>query len=194
MAHVHTYVKNNEEKLKENNIHFTQDHETASYQLIAENGEYIIASAWDDRPLIQSIKGYSDFGVKVVMSKFRHIAQWVFTKNIKNPEISTMMKNPIQLKLHSSKGEEIIADPEKGPLRLKHLHPDESDDTLKYAFHFVNRSYEGLHVACLYLDKLFQVEVNYLQPNVVYLGPGDDVWGINGNKVPLRLPAYIREF
>ncbi|RMG25747.1 MAG: hypothetical protein D6730_10310, partial [Bacteroidetes bacterium] len=176
--------------LQQLNIGLVPERAQAHYCLHYRGGQYLITLARDERPLMRPIPAAAEAAAEKVFSKFRHISQWNFIKNLQPSQ--PQAKPPIQFVLHPQGQPPLVYDPAEPYIQLCHAKAEEPSPA--YKFQFINRSEHRLYVACLYLDHLFEVEVNYFEPNVRLVDPGDEVWGVNGRAIRLRMPDYIREY
>lgn len=191
---VKQYVENNQEELNQDQIHIVDDVYTATYQLHINQGYYSIHRSFDSPPLIKEISADDFSALDEVFKKFRHISQWNFTKKLTNPNHALLNNHPINLSMQTSDGENILYHPSQQFIALPHHNPYSAKAPTFYSFTFTNNSQRALYIACFYLNQLFEVDINYLIPNVVKLDPGMSIKALNDGRVSLLLPDYIRDF
>ena len=182
------------EELAEEKIFFVAPSQNPTYLLFAHEGWYEIRSRVDKRPLVKQIEGYTSRSIEKMISNFKHISKWGFTKKLANPS-TTIPSDPIQLFIRSGNEEALIPyDLEKNHMEFEHPKSENEEEALSLQFIFENHSGHTLHVSCLYLSRLFGVEVDYLDPPVLKMEKEGPTSKTEGATVSLELPQYIRDF
>lgn len=193
LAAIEAYSQAHEEELKKNQISFCEHEKDDIYILEADKqAYYLYFSSEKEVPLIEEIRGYGPQSVAEVMKKILHISRWLSIRNLKNVRPTFLSEQAIQLKVFPSKGSAIVYHPETEFIALTPA--KNKEDGLKYSFQLKNQTNYELYVACLYMNRLFAIEVDYLSPNVIRLDPGHTVMALNGRQVSLSILNYIEDF
>ena len=148
--------------------------------------EIVFTLAGSDIPLVKQIPLDQKAEIEAI-KVMKAFSQWHFAKKLENPG-QDFIKNPLDLTVYQNKTQiPFKNDQQSMPLNY---YQDEKDK-IDYKFKFTNRSGMDLHVACLYLGSLYEIEVDYFQPSVAKLSNGDSLFALNGGSISLPLPSYI---
>lgn len=163
-------------------VEVVKDANAARYRVFAYNKQLRVTRPGEDKPLFKRIDGYEEASGKLLVERLEHIAKWVNTFELYNPNTE----------FDGSEVEITFTEVEKfGPrlsVQSEKAHDISSPITLEYAFNSSKKSWSApffrmkvkntsedrLYVAVLHLKSDFGVSADYL--SMQELGPGEEVW------------------
>ena len=162
----------------------------AKFRVLSTGGQFIVARAGDDRPLMAQLPMKDEYAAAVVNS-LDHIAKWTSLANLKNP-LTRIPEGQVKLSLIKDKvtGEELTG----ADSGLEYTRDDEGQ--LQNPFFWIrvqNGTDRPMYCALLVLTEMFGITTELLPNGTQRLNPGEELWALGGNKVYAGIPKPLQD-
>jgi pimeloyl-ACP methyl ester carboxylesterase len=183
---------------------YVEENETSPrLRVLAQNNEYILTRAGDEKPVTSILQGFSDQNASQVKQRLEHIARWLRTSELENPA-TALPPDAVTLSILRD-GQEV---PEDDPV-LAYTQQAGQWVRPSISVYLRNNSDQVLFCTVLALEENFSAVVMLRQQPVVRLEPGqeftspaltfsisDELWkqGITDRKSIVKAIACTAEF
>jgi N-acetyl-anhydromuramyl-L-alanine amidase AmpD len=171
--------------------------EKAQYVVRAKNGKYFITLPDDPfRPLTCPLNTGDSHAPEIVAQHLRHISKWQYIKNLTNQDVNfTLSADALQIELF-----QVDAQGETKPLKVQQNVLDIPYEYIagrwksSIKVRLTNTKDVNLYCCVLYLSSDFGSSLNFLNPHVYMLEPGNSVeLNMRGNPViPVNLDEVVK--
>ncbi len=163
--------------------------ETAEFQLLARNGEYIIVQPVDSRPLVAPIEGYTSETATVAIARLEHMARWTNIATLSSPASSHILTNAVRMEIFQN-GQEI----ESPEIRLEYQQEQGKWKEPTFQIKLTNTSEDkSLYCAVVNLTDRYAVKTGLFSTAGIRLEPGEEAWALEGKVIYSRLPKELWE-
>ncbi len=161
--------------------------ETAEFQLLVRDGEYVIVQPVDRRPLVAPIESYTPKTAEQAIARLEHMARWTNIATLSSPGNSQISSNAVRMEIVQN-GQEI-----KSPeIRLEYQQEQGKWKQPTFQVKLTNTSNEPLYCAILDLTDRYGVKTGLFQPTSgIWLPPGESAWALEGKTIYALVPKEL---
>jgi pimeloyl-ACP methyl ester carboxylesterase len=159
---------------------------TANFRMLARNSVYGISRPTDDRLLVAPIADYSLATAGQIVQRLEHIARWQTIATLASPANSRIPANAVQMQIEVNGTTQQAMD-----LRLEYQYVNGKWTQPTFKLNLCNTWTEPLYCALLDLTEQFSVSADLFPGGGVWLQPGEEAWGINGNLIYCTVPKEL---
>ena len=159
--------------------------ELPEFRLLAQDGQYLITSPGNDRPLVGQIDGYSEANALKAVRRLEHMARWALTARLANPGSSI---RPGEVEMTILQGDQELVDPE---IRLEYRYEGGKWVPPQFKVRLTNKGDRRLFVALLNLTETYKISAGLQDGGSVRLEPGETAWAYRGRPIPATVPNEL---
>ncbi len=155
-------------------VRVVEDVADATFQVVAQDGEYRIKRPADDRILLEPVRGFDSTKARETLGLLEHLARWTTTLELQSSPTSRIAANAIRMEV-------ILPDQSRhqGDLRLSYSADNKAP---KFQLKLTNTSSQRLYCTVLDLTERFAISAGLFEAGGVWLDPGQEAYGsVNGN-------------
>ncbi len=184
-----------QQELRKHQLYFREQAVGCPYAIHAvtvdDRSYWTISQPGDDRPLVKQVRGWSESSFASLLGQLRQAQRWQFILNLTNAASDALSPDDVEVVLYQQ-GQPVQT--EGGVAHLAYDRGSAEEPAGKVKIQLVNHGAQALYVGLLYLDTNFTANPTLLEPTVVKLVPGQEMWALGGREITLRLDPYIRQF
>ncbi len=152
--------------------------ETAEWQLIARDSQYIITRPVDDRPLVAPIDQYTEANARKAIQRLEHLTRWTNIAELASPATSRISADAVKMSIYQRDRELTDTD-----LRLSYQEENGKWRQPTFKVKLTNNSNLPLYCALLDLSDRYAVSAELLATGGVWLQPGEEAWALDGQPI-----------
>ncbi|HHP7229625.1 MAG TPA: caspase family protein [Xenococcaceae cyanobacterium] len=152
--------------------------ETAEWQLLARNNQYIITRPIDDRPLVAPIVAYTEANARQAIQRLEHLSRWTNIAELASPATSQIAADAVTMTIDHN-GRELTAT----DLYLTYYQENGQWQQPSFKVKLTNTSQTPLYCALLNLSDRYAVSAELLATSGVWLQPGESAWALDGQPI-----------
>lgn len=162
----------------------------AAYRIIINDQWLVMTPGEDpDKPIAANISVTSPTAVATTVQRMNHIGQWVFVKDLHNPNSFLFRQAPILFELiqEYEDGTTSVLKNQNGRIMSDFEHLRDGEWGGKMKIRLTNRMDRPLFVSLIYLSMNFMIFTRMLQnAPVVKVKPGQSIWALDGKSIKIQ--------
>ncbi|MEG4856420.1 caspase family protein [Microcoleus sp. K1-B6] len=162
--------------------------ETAEFQLLARNGEYVIVQPVDSRPLVAPIGDYTPETATVAIARLEHMARWANIATLSSPATSRIPTNAVRMQIFQN-GQEI----ESPEIHLEYQQEQGKWKEPTFQIKLKNTSHESLYCTVINLTDRYAVKTGLFSTAGIWLKPDEEAWALERKVIYSRLSKELWE-
>jgi len=157
----------------------------ATFQVVAQDGDYRIKRPADDRILLEPVRGFDSAKARETLGLLEHLARWTTTLALQSSPTS-------RIAAHAVRMEVILPDQSvhSSDLRLSY---DADNKAPKFQLKLTNTSTQRLYCTVLDLTERFAISAALFEAGGVWLDPGQEAYARQGELVSATVPKELWE-
>ena len=174
--------------------------QSADYLIHSQGDYYSVQSSRNDLAVVKDYMGRDSDALKKLAAGLKHIGQWVFVKDLDNPDTNIRPNPPIDLEIYRKNAEgEVLVNISNnvGEMKFADVPPENNlmdAPSGEMRICLKNNSNQSYYCALLYLSQDFAVIPNLLEGGTEELLPNKQIWVQGGQAIPYSLESFIRQF
>lgn len=168
-------------------VRVVEDTADATFQVVAQDGNYRIKRPADDRILLEPVRGFDSTKARETLGLLEHLARWTTTLDLQGSPTS-------RIAAHAVRMEVVLPDQSvhQSDLRLSY---DADNKAPKFRLKLTNTSSQRLYCTVLDLTGRFAISATLFEAGGVWLDPGQEAYGsVKGNDwLPATVPKELWE-
>ncbi|QQE65196.1 caspase [Leptolyngbya sp. BL0902] len=166
-------------------VRVVEDVADATFQVVAQDGEYRIKRPADDRILLEPVRGFDNGKARETLGLLEHLARWTTTLELQGSPTSRIAANAIRMEV-------ILPDQSRhqSDLRLSYSADNKAP---KFQIKLTNTSSQRLYCTVLDLTERFAISAALFEAGGVWLDPGQEAYARQGELVSATVPKELWE-
>jgi pimeloyl-ACP methyl ester carboxylesterase len=160
--------------------------EDAEFKLIAKDQQYWITRSTDERPIVNSISGYTAESASRAIERLEHMSRWLNIVELSSLATSRIRPDAVQMQIYQD-GQEI----QDLEIRLSYRQEGQTLKQPSCKIKLKNTSDETLYCALLDLTDRFAVNARLLEAGGIWLDPGEEVWALGNQPIYPTVPEKL---
>lgn len=162
--------------------------EAAEFKLLAREGQYVIARPDDERPLADSIQGYTAVSAQQAIQRLEHMVRWINIAELSSPVTIRIRPDAVKMQIYHA-GEELMAT----PIRLEYRQEGTKQKQPTFQIKLTNTSDEPLYCTVLDLTERYAVNAGLFETGGIWLNPHEEAWVAEGKPLFASVPNEMWE-
>lgn len=166
-------------------VRVVEDAADATFQVVAQAGEYRIKRPADDRILLEPVRGFDNGKARETLGLLEHLARWTTTLDLQGSPTSRIPAQAVRMEV-------ILPDQSvhQSDLRLSYSADNKAP---KFQLKLTNASSQRLYCTVLDLTERFAISAALFEAGGVWLDPGQEAYARQGELVSATVPKELWE-